>query len=247
MNITTHALLSDELESRAIELVERLKLDPFFGRLMYGEVTAEEYAAFLVQMHRWIRHAIRGLRGHADAMLARAARDPRQKSLAVCADRHIVEEVEHAGLILDDLAVLWGCSREAALGRIELEEASPSTLEWERLLDGLLSHSPCAFSGIAVAMETVSGLTVDRIIENLRRQDIPGIEQALSFMTAHSSEVEEGHVGSAKLRLEALTSPAERAAAFYYGAASLAMFETTHRYLAERFPAPALELAGAGA
>lgn len=243
---TTTTTLSDDLESRAIDLVERLKVDPFFGRLMYGEVNSEEYAAFLMQMHRWIRHAIRGLRGHADAMVARAARDPRQRSLAVCADRHTEEEVDHAQMIIDDLAVLWECSPDEALGRIEREEASPSTLEWERLLDGLLARSPSAFSGIAVAMETVSGLTVDQIISNVRQQAIPRIEQALTFMVAHSSEVEEGHVDGAKMRLERLQTPAERAAAFYYGAASLAMFETTHRYLAERFPAPALELAGAG-
>lgn len=244
----TRISMGQELECRANDVVARLRECPFYGRLMAGELNQEEYAAWLVQMYRWIRHAIRGLRGHADAMLARSLRDPRQKPFAVGADRHAEEEVGHDTMILDDLAALWGCSRTEVLGRIEQEEAAPSTMEWERLLDGLLARNPTCFPGIAVAMETLSGSTVDEIVRNMRASSpIPGIEQALTFLVHHSSEVEEGHVGSAAMRLDALQSPVERSAAYYYGAASLAMFEAMHHYLAERFPAPALELAGAGA
>lgn len=240
--------VGDELEARGLEVVARLRQDPFFRRLSAGEVDAEEYAAYLMQIHRWIRHAIRGLKGHADAMLARAARDPRQRPYATSADRHTEEEVGHDQLILDDLAVLWSCTPDEALGRIDREEASPSAHEWERTLDGLLARYPAAFSGIAVAIETVSGHIVDEMVVNLRaRSGIPSIERALSFLEHHSSDVEGGHVGSAKMRVDALTSPAERTAAFYYGTASLAMFEAMHRYLAERFGARQRELVGAEA
>ena len=40
-------------------------------------------------------------------------------------------------------------------------------------------------------------------------------------------------------------TPADRAAAYYYGSASLAMFESMQRYLAERYPARQTAFAGA--
>lgn len=238
--------VAEQLIERSQETVARLRLDPYFGRLLAGEVDAEEYAAFLVQMHRWIRNAIRGLKGHADALVAQAARDPRRRSVAVGADHHVEEEVGHDTLILEDLAALWGCSRAEALGRAELEESTPSTIEWERTMDGMIARYPCAFAGIAVAMETLSANVTDEMVQNLRAQGrIPGIERALSFLEHHSSEVEDDHVGGAKLRAEAFTSARDRAAIYYYGAASLAMFEAMQRYLAERYPAPVAELVGA--
>lgn len=236
--------VADELTERSLETVNRLGGDPFFSRLLAGDVSTEEYAAFLIQMHRWIRTAIRGLRGHADAMVARASRDPKQRPVAVGASRHVEEEVGHDTLLLEDLAALWGCSLPEAMGRVELDESAPSTVEWERTMDGLIARYPSAFAGVAVAIETLASKVVDVMLAGLR--DSGGIpEQALTFLVHHSSEVEDDHVGGARLRLDSFTTPAERAAAYYYGSASLAMFESMQRYLSERYPARQPSLAGA--
>src|SRR4051812_26636088 len=100
---TRNASLSDEIIERAGVVIQRLRRDGVFARIVSGDATQTEYEAWLVQMHRWIRNAIRALRGHADAMAARAARDPRQQPFATSARRHVEEEVGHDRLILDDL------------------------------------------------------------------------------------------------------------------------------------------------
>jgi hypothetical protein len=235
MKTVTLNSIADELVERARESVDRLREDPFFGRLVRGDVDREEYVAWLVQMHKYIRHTVRALKGHALAMAGRAHLDPRQRPLSVSSSRHSEEEDGHDDVILEDLAALWETSVDAARGRVERAETAPAVLDWERLSDGMLARYPVGMIGVGLALETVSTLTADEIRRGLlERSAIPGIERAVEFLRDHSGEVEADHTASARARANALPDPTDRSAIFFYGMAALTMFEGLTRFLNEQ-------------
>jgi hypothetical protein len=230
--------LSEDISRRADAVGRRLRDVPYFGRLIDGEVSADEYAGWLAQMHRWIKEAIRALEGHTAAQAARAYRDRAQAPFYEGARRHKEEEVGHDELLLEDLAALWDCSKTEALGRIEREPAAPGVADGTRFVDQMLARHPTAFAGMGVALETLALHVFEPMYRNLlAKRTIRNIERAVNFLEMHLPDHEDDHVASGRLRLDGLKDPLDRSAAFYFASAALAMVEGMNHYLNERFPA----------
>jgi hypothetical protein len=241
--------VADAIVERARTVADRLRTDPYFGRLMEGDVDRDEYAGWLVQMHKYIRHTVRALHGHADAMIARAHKNPAEVPIRASAQNHAREEDGHDDVLLADLSVLWNVSREEARGRVEHEVTAPSVVDWERLSDVMLARFPVGMIGIGLALETISTLVTDDMRRNLiARSGIARVEHAVEFLKEHSGEVEADHTAGARVRADMLTGAIDRSSMFFYGNAALTMFEGLVQFLNEKFPAktPSAQLAGAG-
>lgn len=239
--------LADEIVQRANEAHYRLLATPFCSRLDAGTVDRDEYAAWLVQMHRFIRHTERGERALAALMAGRSGEFPGASKVAKSAARAVEEELGHDELIIDDLASLWGVSKAAALGRLERAPAAPSVLAWTDFVDAMIARFPTGIIGVALALETIATMVAevyrDALVAGGR---IEGIENAVSFLSAHTSEVEDGHTAAGRMRAEALTFPHDRSATFFFANAALGMYEGIFHFLDELFPAEKPELAAAG-
>lgn len=229
--------LADRIVERARVAAARLEAHPFYGRLLAGQVDAEGYAAWLVQLHGYVQHTVRGERGLADAMLARGARgDAAAAAIARHAEVEAGEEDGHDDLLVDDLAGVWLCSRDEARGRLAAAPRAPAVVAWGGLVDGMLARYPEGVVGVALALETIAALHAERIRDALLdRAEVVAIEQAVTFLSAHRGEVERGHAEQGRRRAALLTTPEARSAATFYADAALALFEGIADALAERF------------
>jgi hypothetical protein len=125
---------------------------------------------------------------------------------------------------------------DEAWGRIERAPTAPSVLVWPSLIDTVLARSPAGIIGVALALETLAGLSTDTIREALvASRAIPSIGSAVTFLAAHSADVEDGHAEAGVRRADSLVTPHERSAAFFCANAALALFEGMAHYLSEVF------------
>ncbi|MCO5167776.1 MAG: iron-containing redox enzyme family protein [Planctomycetes bacterium] len=218
---------------RAREAALRLEEHPFYARLLDGSASREEYAAWLVQMHKYVRHTSRSLRGLVVAT-AGAAGDELTEALHEYAVEELQGEAGHDELIVRDLAALWGITPDAALGRIERAPTCPAAASWQAQLDTLLARFPEGIVGFAVTLETIASLHADRTRHGLLERD-PSLAGAVSFLEAHRAEVEEAHGAEGAAQLDALSGARARSSAFFYASAALTLYEGIVWYLHERF------------
>lgn len=236
--MTTATLTDDRLSTSLRERAEttdaRLRQLPYYARLLAGEVTRDEYAAWLVQLHKYVRYTESVT--HQLAVASAGGDSPEEQALHAYAVHEEQEEAFHDDLLVVDLARLWGVSRVEARGRIELEETAPAILTYSRLRDVYLSRNPTAILGVAYCLETISAWHSDVIRAALHENSrIEGVRRATTFLKAHSGEIEEDHQACAAERLDAICGPRERAAAFSFGNLGLNMFEGIAFYLDQRF------------
>lgn len=230
MTITATIPLSENLARRAHDAAGRLEENPFYARLLEGAVTRDEYAQWLVQMHKFIRCTTPALRG---LVTATSGGRSDQAELNGYARKEAREEAGHDDLILRDLAVLWGVSVHEALGRIERAPTSPAAATWQALLDTLVARYPEGIIGTAIVLELIASLHADRTRVGLLAVD-PSLADAVAFLGAHRAEVEEAHNEEGREHVDRLVGARARSAAFYYGCGALALFEGVMAYLDER-------------
>ncbi|MCA8925131.1 MAG: hypothetical protein KDD82_25195, partial [Planctomycetes bacterium] len=134
--------LAETILKKAEAADQRLRQDPFYARLLTGDVERDEYALWLVQLHRYVRHTVRGERALAAAMGARAGLSPAAAQIRDHALHEAMEEEGHDELLVNDLAYLWDVSPAEARGRIEYEPKAPSAQLWGGFLDLTITRYP---------------------------------------------------------------------------------------------------------
>ncbi len=222
------------LEAAVRQSEQTLREIPFYGRLLQGQVTREEYSAWLAQLHKYVRYTETLISQLAAAFAG--ATDPQDVKMRDYALLEAKEEAFHDDLVIVDLSRLWDVSRAEARGRVELEATAPAILTYSRLRETLLSRYPTAILGVAYALETISALHSDQIRESLvQNSRIEGIQRATTFLKAHSGAIEGAHQAEAESRLETLQTAADRAAAVAFGKVALGMFEGIAFYLDQKF------------
>jgi len=226
--------LSAEIVDRAQAMTARLGRIEFYDRLLAGTLDRDGYAAWLVQMHKYVRYSETVARGLADAMAGRDPADPIAASLREYAEWEYMEEAAHDDLILKDLSVLWGTSVREAFGRVESTAKAPSIAAWEAGLDLLLQSYPEAVAGVALALETVAAGICDRIHANmLATGSVSEAPDALRFVHAHRAEVEDEHRSHAACQVDLVEDPAVRGAIFAFACGALTLFEGLGFFLDE--------------
>lgn len=228
-------LLSSLLEERAHESAARLEADPFYSRLLVGDVSRDEYAAWLCQMHKYVRYSERLV--HQLVITTAGSESADDQALHAYAVHEEHEEAAHDDLLVVDLGRLLGVRRHEARGRIEMSTTAPSIHTYSRLRDVFMVRHPKAALGVAFALETISSLHADRIRDGLLNNSrIEGIERATTFLRAHRAEVEEDHRSSAMARIDALNKAEEVSAIYAMAGVALNMHEGIAFYLAQSFP-----------
>ncbi|MDC3379399.1 hypothetical protein OAX78_03860, partial [Planctomycetota bacterium] len=158
MIATTISPLAHEIVTKARATHERMLARlPFYQRLMDGSATRDEYASWLVQMHKYVRYSVPGYLNLARAL---AACDG-SESLREYASWEAEEESGHDELILGDLASLWGVSVNEALGRVERTRGAPAVTAWTSQRDSMMHHHPKGIMGMALTLETIASLQAD--------------------------------------------------------------------------------------
>lgn len=237
MTLALLPCLADSISERVAESDVRLRKDPFYARLLSGEVTRDEYAAWLVQQYQYVRYT-EGLIKHLVAVSAGSSLGADAPALHDYAQTEAVEEANHDRLIVKDLAALWSVSYAEARGRIEDEPLAPSILTYARTHEAFLVHQPKSILGVAFALESVAALHADEIRHALlSRSRIEGVQRAVQFFAAHCAEVEDGHRSCAAARINELRNPSEEAAVHHFASLALDMYEGLAFYLSRRFPA----------
>lgn len=238
-------IIDDDLPSIAADIVDRVhsadsrmrERSPFYRRLLAGEVDADEYAAWLVQMHKYIRSIERIYRAGASALAPRSADDVRGARIREYTSWVVDEESGHDDLLVSDLATLWRVSDDEVLGRIEREPSAPSNAVWAAMTDVMLARYPVGLLGFAVAMESFALLQTDEIRAHLlERGEILLIDEAVRFLAAHSSANEAEHTQVGRRHVDLLVTPEERAAALFFGHMGVALFEGIVQFLDQRVP-----------
>jgi hypothetical protein len=233
---TVSSSLGQEIQERARALDRRLRADPFYERFLAGEVERDVYAAWLAQLHKYVRFTVPGEEALATAARKRTGKEANARALRAYAEHEAEEERGHDALLISDLAVLWQTSEAEALERVEREPGSPSVESWAALARVMHARYPEGIIGFGMALETLAALESDETrLGLLERSSIPGIERAVTFLEAHGASVEGDHAAGGAAIANALRTPEARAAALFYADVALAMFESIVFWLGDRF------------
>ncbi len=236
--------LAREIVARSDAADQRLRRVPFYRRLLTGKVTREEYADWLIQLHKYVHlTAPASEQALADAMAARAAGDDAEAAqLRAYALECAREETGHDEMLIADIANLFGVSRDEAFGRVAREADAPSVLAYKNLLDTMHARFPEGIIGVGLALQNLAILESDEIRAGLiERSGIPGIEGAVVFLKGHSGEVEAWHAEEDAKSVSWIHTAKERAAILFFADLSLALFEGIAFYLNEKHDGPLVE------
>ena len=212
--------LVETLDRTVSDLLFALEAHPRARRLLAGDLTTDEYAAFLGQTYLYVRHT-RPLLRRAGERLGRSGQSP---DLARLFLQKADEEQGHEAWALEDLA---------RIGR-PLDPAAPPApspavtayVAWNHFQ--VEAGSPLAFLGTAYVLEALSqARAATAAAELVARRRIPGIERAVRFLRGHA-DADEGHLDVLRGLFTRLDSsadgPAIRLSAAVTAALYLGMF-----------------------
>lgn len=196
--------LVETLDLSVGDLLESLDEHPMAKRLQAGEVTIDEYVAFLEQTYLYVRQT-RPLLRRAGERLLDMRRAP---ALARLFLQKADEEEGHETWILEDLA---------AIGRAldERPAPTPSTavaayLAWNHFQ--VEAGWPLGFLGTAYVLESLSDARARVTAENLvKKNRIPGIAGGVKFLQGHA-DADEHHMSMLRRVLSVVSLPADQEA-----------------------------------
>lgn len=178
--------LLDTLDHTVSDLLRALDAHPAARRLLEGDLSTDEYAAFLGQTYLYVRHT-RPLLRRAGERLARSGTSP---DLARLFLQKAEEEQGHEAWALEDLARIHRPLESGAPPRPSYAVAA--YVAWNQFQ--VEAGSPLAFLGTAYVLEALSLARAGKAAERLvARGRIAGIERGVRFLRGHA-DADEGHV-----------------------------------------------------
>jgi pyrroloquinoline quinone (PQQ) biosynthesis protein C len=172
---------------------------PLLRRAQTGEVSRDEYLAFLGQAYHHVRHTV-------PLLMACGARLPtRLDWLREAVARYIEEELGHEQWILDDIANAGG-DPEA----VRTAEPLPATeLMVAYAYDVIQRRNPAGFFGMVYVLEGMSVSLAGSAAAAIReRLGLPA--SAFRYLTSHGS-IDQDHIQFLRGLLDQLQAPADRA------------------------------------
>jgi thiaminase len=191
------------IERDSIDWINAMDNDPLVGRVIRGDASREEYAAFLRSTYHYVRWSGPLLAKTAEG-LRRSGRCP---WLLGIVDEKTAEESPHDGWVLDDLKK---CGEN-----VEIVKASAAPVAVEayiRFSLAMAEEGSPAFLGAAYSLEVISMHRAKAAAENLRaRSAIPNIGAAVTFLEGHG-DADVGHIELLTGILRRIEDPRDQAA-----------------------------------
>lgn len=166
----------DRLQRDTAQEREALLSTPIIRDAMSGNITLDQYIAFLGQAYHHVKHTV-------PLLMACGARLPeRYEWLRVAVGEYIEEETGHQEWVLNDIAVC-GADKEA----VRVERPDPSTeLMVSYAYDTIYRVNPVSFFGMVHVLEGTSVTTATGAGEKI--QQVLGLpNQAFSYLFSHGS------------------------------------------------------------
>lgn len=164
------------LVSETIKEREELLNIPFIKRGVAGDVSLEDYVAFLTQAYHHVKHTI------PELMLCGANLSEDQKWLQSAIGEYIEEEMGHEEWILNDIK---NCGADPELVR-HGKPAIATELMVSYTYDMITRVNAAGFFGSAFVLEGTSVALATQAAEVIQKKlDLP--DQAFSYLTSHGS------------------------------------------------------------
>jgi long-chain acyl-CoA synthetase len=171
---------------------------PIIQRSLSGDITLQDYVAFLTQAYHHVKHTV-------PLLMAVGARLPEdQEWLREAVAEYIEEELGHQEWILNDIAV-------CGLDKEEVRRSQPSAateLMVAYAYDTINRVSPIGFFGMVHVLEGTSVTTADRAASSIKEAlNLP--EKAFSYLRSHGAlDVE--HVKFFESLMDRIEEPADQ-------------------------------------
>lgn len=163
---------------------ERVQLfsAPIIGRALSGEITLQDYVAFLLQAYHHVKHT-------TPLLMACGARLPEEKEwLREAVAEYIEEELGHQEWILNDLAACGVDKEKARRSRPAAATEIMVAYAW----DTINRVNPLGFFGMVHVLEGTSIRVADEAAESIQRSlNLPN--QAFSYLRSHG-KLDQQHV-----------------------------------------------------
>ena len=172
---------------------------PILQRALHGEVTAEEYQAFLGQAYHHVKHTV-------PLMMACGARLPEHNHwLLKALSEYIEEEMGHEHWILDDIRACGGDP-----DAVRLATPHPATeLMVAYAYDMVQRRNPAGFFGMVFVLEGTSVRLATQAAQAIKeRLNLPG--NAFRYLTSHGT-LDQSHLAFFEGLMNRVEAPADQA------------------------------------
>jgi len=186
------------LETETQEDRDYLLSSPIIHRTLSGDISLQEYVAFLTQAYHHVKHTV-------PLLMAVGARLPEEKEwLREAVAEYIEEELGHQEWILNDIAAC-GFDKE----EVRRSQPSPATeIMVAYAYDTVNRVNPIGFFGMVHVLEGTSVTTADRAANSIKDAlDLP--VKAFSYLRSHGAlDIE--HVKFFESLMDRISDPAEQ-------------------------------------
>ena len=205
---------------------QQLLSAPIISRALKGDITRDDYIAFLTEAYHHVKHTV-------PLLMAVGARLPEKYEwLREAVAEYIEEELGHQEWILNDIAAC-GADKEAVRnGRPSLE----TELMVAYAYDTVARVNPVGFFGMVHVLEGTSITTADAAAEHIQKAlGLPN--QAFSYLRSHGA-LDQEHVKFFEDLMNRIDDPADQqqilhsAKAFYRLYGDIFRSLTVHEYAA---------------
>jgi len=155
---------------------------PIIHRALSGDITLDDYLAFLTQAYHHVKHTV-------PLLMAAGARLPEQKEwLREAIAEYIEEELGHQEWILNDIAACGGDKELIRSGQAAIE----TELMVSYAYDMIHRVNPVGFFGMVHVLEGTSIATADKAADSIQKTlNLPN--QAFSYLRSHGA-LDQAHV-----------------------------------------------------
>ena len=189
----------ERLQAETEQERQHLLSAPIFAKAMSGDVTMDDYIAFLTEAYHHVKHTV-------PLLMAVGSRLPEEKEwLRNAMAEYIEEELGHQEWILNDIAAC-GADKEAA-------RQSQPRFETEMMVayayDMVQRVNPLGFFGMVHVLEGTSITLADAAAAEIKKAlNLPN--NAFSYLVSHGS-LDQDHVKFFEDLMNKIDSPAEQA------------------------------------
>ncbi|MDT8310658.1 MAG: iron-containing redox enzyme family protein [Methylophaga sp.] len=177
---------------------QNLLAAPLIGKAMKGQISLDEYIAFLIEAYHHVKHTV-------PLLMAAGARLPESYEwLREAVAEYIEEELGHQEWILNDIAACGG-DKEA----VRKSQPSIATeLMVAYAYDTVMRRSPLGFFGMVHVLEGTSITTADAAAEAIQNTlKLPS--QAFSYLKSHGA-LDQQHVKFFEDLMNRITDPVDQ-------------------------------------